>query len=115
MDGTRQTGSKFRGIATKLRAGGQLDATATMKRYGSTRLAPFRKNRDRCRVSVMSVAQAEHLPADVQGAPPAQRGRAMVGVMMAVALATLDTAIANTALPTIAADLGSIRVLPYGS
>jgi DHA2 family multidrug resistance protein-like MFS transporter len=39
----------------------------------------------------------------------------MVGVMMAVALATLDTAIANTALPTFAADLGSIRVLPYGS
>ncbi|MCJ2038279.1 MFS transporter [Methylobacterium sp. J-059] len=40
------------------------------------------------------------------GLPPAQRGRAMVAVLTGVALATLDTAIANTALPTIAADLG---------
>ncbi|MFM0511753.1 MFS transporter [Paraburkholderia sp. RL17-373-BIF-A] len=38
---------------------------------------------------------------------PAQNRRAMVAVMLAVALATLDTAIANTALPTIAAELHS--------
>ncbi|MFM0123841.1 MFS transporter [Paraburkholderia sp. RL18-101-BIB-B] len=37
----------------------------------------------------------------------AQNRRAMVAVMLAVALATLDTAIANTALPTIAAELHS--------
>ncbi|WP_210246122.1 MFS transporter [Methylobacterium sp. WL69] len=41
-----------------------------------------------------------------QGLPPGRRGRAMVAVLTGVALATLDTAIANTALPTIAADLG---------
>ena len=44
------------------------------------------------------------LPRD--GLPPGQRGRAMIAVLTGVALATLDTAIANTALPTIAADLG---------
>ena len=38
---------------------------------------------------------------------PAQNRRAMVAVMLAVALATLDTAIANTALPAIGADLHS--------
>jgi DHA2 family multidrug resistance protein-like MFS transporter len=46
---------------------------------------------------------------DVQprdGLPMGQRGRAMIAVLTGVALATLDTAIANTALPTIAADLG---------
>ncbi|MGF6603378.1 hypothetical protein P3T23_008132 [Paraburkholderia sp. GAS448] len=37
----------------------------------------------------------------------AQNRRAMVAVMLAVALATLDTAIANTALPSIGADLRS--------
>ncbi len=35
----------------------------------------------------------------------ARERRAMLAIMLAVALATLDTAIANTALPTIAADL----------
>ncbi|KQP34833.1 MFS transporter [Methylobacterium sp. Leaf100] len=40
------------------------------------------------------------------GLPPGQRGRAMVAVLTGVGLATLDTAIANTALPTIAASLG---------
>jgi DHA2 family multidrug resistance protein-like MFS transporter len=40
------------------------------------------------------------------GLPPGQRGRATIAVLTGVALATLDTAIANTALPTIAADLG---------
>jgi DHA2 family multidrug resistance protein-like MFS transporter len=37
----------------------------------------------------------------------AKNRRAMVAVMLAVAMATLDTAIANTALPAIAADLHS--------
>ncbi len=41
-----------------------------------------------------------------EGLPPAQRRQAMAAVLAGVALATLDTAIANTALPTIAADLG---------
>ena len=35
----------------------------------------------------------------------ASNRRAMAAIMLAVALASLDTAIANTALPTIAADL----------
>ncbi len=52
------------------------------------------------------------MPADtlaaphIDGLPQGQRARAMAAVLTAVALATLDTAIANTALPTIAADLG---------
>lgn len=41
------------------------------------------------------------------GLPPRQRVQAMVAICLAVAMATLDTAIANTALPTIAADLGT--------
>lgn len=41
-----------------------------------------------------------------EGLPPAQRRQATAAVLAGVALATLDTAIANTALPTIAADLG---------
>ncbi|WP_246102318.1 MFS transporter [Methylobacterium terricola] len=45
-------------------------------------------------------------PSPREGLPPAQRRQAMVAVLAGVALATLDTAIANTALPTIAADLG---------
>ncbi|WP_342110890.1 MFS transporter [Methylobacterium sp. SI9] len=40
------------------------------------------------------------------GSPPGQRGKAIAAVLTGVALATLDTAIANTALPTIAGDLG---------
>ncbi len=38
-------------------------------------------------------------------AEPAFNWRAMIAILLAVALATLDTAIANTALPAIAADL----------
>ncbi|MCO8648542.1 MFS transporter, partial [Burkholderia multivorans] len=38
-------------------------------------------------------------------AEPAVNWRAMAAVLLAVALATLDTAIANTALPAIATDL----------
>ncbi len=44
-------------------------------------------------------------PAKSNVLPPAQRRQAMVGVLIAIALAVLDTAIANTALPTIAAKL----------
>ncbi|WP_210302116.1 MFS transporter [Methylobacterium brachythecii] len=40
------------------------------------------------------------------GVPPAQRRRAMAAILTGIGLAVLDTAIANTALPTIAADLG---------
>ena len=40
------------------------------------------------------------------GLPPGPRLRAMVSVLTALAMATIDTAIANTALPTIAKDLG---------
>ncbi len=39
------------------------------------------------------------------GLPPGQRLRAMICVMSAIGLAALDSAIANTALPTIALDL----------
>ncbi len=42
-----------------------------------------------------------------QGVPPAERLSAMLAVMIAVSMASLDTAIANTALPTIANDLGA--------
>ncbi|MGX7709327.1 MFS transporter [Methylobacterium sp. Gmos1] len=45
-------------------------------------------------------------PPPREGLPPARRRQAMAAVLAGVALATLDTAIANTALPTIAADLG---------
>jgi DHA2 family multidrug resistance protein-like MFS transporter len=46
-------------------------------------------------------------PPMADGLPPAQRLWAMASVSVAVGLATLDTAIANTALPTIAADLNA--------
>ncbi len=43
----------------------------------------------------------------MDGLPPRQRLTAMLTLVLAVGLATLDTAIANTALPTIAADLNA--------
>ncbi|WP_251863496.1 MFS transporter [Achromobacter sp. Marseille-Q4962] len=51
-----------------------------------------------------------------QGLPAAERAGALMAVMLAVCMASLDTAIANTALPTIARDLnasdaGSIWVI----
>ncbi|MEO7150732.1 MAG: MFS transporter, partial [Burkholderiaceae bacterium] len=52
---------------------------------------------------------ATPLPAPVEpfrGLNAGQR-RAMAAILLAVALASLDTAIANTALPAIAADLRS--------
>lgn len=45
-------------------------------------------------------------PSGPDGMPPAQRRRAMAAILVGIGLAFLDTAIANTALPTIAADLG---------
>lgn len=41
------------------------------------------------------------------GLPLARRRRAMLAISIAIGLATLDTAIVNTALPTVAADIGS--------
>jgi len=52
----------------------------------------------------MSIPLESALAGD--GLPPAQRARAMAAVLAGIGLATLDTAIANTALPTIGADLG---------
>ena len=45
-------------------------------------------------------------PAAADGLPPAQRIAALIAISVAVGMATLDTAIANTALPTIAAEPG---------
>ncbi len=42
---------------------------------------------------------------DASGLPPAQRRRAVLTIVIAVGMASLDTSIANTALPTIARDL----------
>ncbi|MCJ2049088.1 MFS transporter [Methylobacterium sp. J-070] len=53
----------------------------------------------------MSVTTLKPTAIAHDGLPLGQRGRAMAAVLTGVALATLDTAIANTALPTIAADL----------
>lgn len=44
-------------------------------------------------------------PSHTDGLPDKQRFQAMVAIMVSICLASLDTAIANTALPTIAADL----------
>ncbi|MCJ2072902.1 MFS transporter [Methylobacterium sp. J-030] len=54
----------------------------------------------------MTVLIADPTTTARDGEPEGRRGRAMAAVLTGVALATLDTAIANTALPTIAADLG---------
>src|SRR5277367_6323985 len=45
------------------------------------------------------------LSAATDGLPPARRRWAITAMIIAIGMATLDTAIANTALPTIAADL----------
>lgn len=47
------------------------------------------------------------LPASVGGLPEGRRGWAITTLTIAIGMATLDTAIANTALPTIAADLNA--------
>ncbi|MCK8783397.1 MFS transporter [Roseomonas sp. NAR14] len=52
-----------------------------------------------------SPATAPPSPPPMDGLPPAQRRRAVIAIMIAIMMATLDIAIANTALPAIAADL----------
>src|SRR5580704_1099396 len=52
----------------------------------------------------MLQAPAVYLP---DGSPNRERLQALVAISMAVAMATIDTAITNTALPTIAGDIGS--------
>ncbi|MFJ1302098.1 MFS transporter [Pseudomonadota bacterium AL_CKDN230030165-1A_HGKHYDSX7] len=55
---------------------------------------------------MLSFSRNELYPAG-DGLPAEYRLGAMLAVMIAVAMASLDTAIANTALPTIARDLGA--------
>ena len=50
------------------------------------------------------------LPAQ-EGLPPAQRAIAMLGIALGVLTSVMDGAIANVALPTIAADLGVSQAL----
>lgn len=50
---------------------------------------------------------AHHVVIAGEGLPPEQRGRAILTLLIAVGLATLDTAIANTALPAMALDLNT--------
>jgi DHA2 family multidrug resistance protein-like MFS transporter len=50
---------------------------------------------------------AHHIVIAGEGLPPEQRGRAILALGIAVGLATLDTAIANTALPAMALDLNT--------
>jgi len=47
------------------------------------------------------------LPVATDGLPPSRRRWAVTTLVIAIGMATLDTAIANTALPTIAADLNA--------
>ncbi|EIJ44674.1 major facilitator superfamily permease [Herbaspirillum sp. GW103] len=54
-----------------------------------------------------SGAPAPHIVIAGEGLPPEQRGRAILALGIAVGLATLDTAIANTALPAMAMDLNT--------
>jgi DHA2 family multidrug resistance protein-like MFS transporter len=50
-------------------------------------------------------AEPASSPSPADGLPAGQRLAALLAVLMAVSMATLDTAISNTALPSIAADL----------
>ncbi len=52
-----------------------------------------------------SKATTAPVPPVSDGLPPDRRRRAIATIVIAVGMATLDTAIANTALPTIASDL----------
>lgn len=54
-----------------------------------------------------SDAPSPHIVIAGEGLPPDQRGRAILTLLIAVGLATLDTAIANTALPAMALDLNT--------
>jgi DHA2 family multidrug resistance protein-like MFS transporter len=57
----------------------------------------------------LSVAATMPLPGAslADGLPPRQRVAALLAISVAMCMATLDTAITNTALPTIAADIGA--------
>lgn len=56
----------------------------------------------------MSLSFARQTPYPVgEGVPPTERLSALLAVLIAVSMSSLDTAIANTALPTIARDLGT--------
>lgn len=46
-----------------------------------------------------------------EGVPDAERWRAVLAILLGVSMASLDTAIANTALPTMARDLGTTEAL----
>jgi DHA2 family multidrug resistance protein-like MFS transporter len=59
---------------------------------------------------LLSFARTQVYPAE-QGIPESQRLSALVSLMMGVSMASLDTAIANTALPTMASDLGTTESL----
>jgi len=50
---------------------------------------------------------SDSLPVATDGLPPSRRRWAVTTLVIAIGMATLDTAIANTALPTIAADLNA--------
>jgi DHA2 family multidrug resistance protein-like MFS transporter len=50
---------------------------------------------------------SDSLPIATDGLPPSRRRWAVTTLVIAIGMATLDTAIANTALPTIAADLNA--------
>ena len=52
----------------------------------------------------MMQTPAVYLP---NGSPNRKRLQALIAISAAVAMATIDTAITNTALPTIAGDIGS--------
>src|SRR6202034_2468705 len=69
--------------------------------YGST-VAGLR---ERYIMSTEIAAQAPAAPAMEDGLPPERRRWALAAIFTALAMASLDTAIANIALPAIAADL----------
>lgn len=62
--------------------------------------------------SAASAATSEHIVIAGEGLPPEKRNLAIITLVIAVGLATLDTAIANTALPVMALDL---KTTPAGS
>jgi len=59
---------------------------------------------------LFSFARTQIYPA-AQGVPKSERLIAVVSLMLGVSMASLDTAIANTALPTMASDLGTTESL----
>ena len=64
------------------------------------------KGRDTVPQKALPPGAQKVLPPGAQdGLPPGRRGWAVAALVLAVGMATLDTSIANTALPTIAADV----------